>query len=100
MDRQAVKQAERLLVSAAAQGHFVARGLCHANGWGAYQRDANKAVGCYVVAAEAADGQTGKREAKCRLGTYYLGAVKDVAAHRRRGMRLLEEAAREGEPEA
>jgi len=100
MSRHDMRQAERLLVSAAVQGHFVARGLCHTNGWGAYQQDSKKAVGCFVVAAEAADGQAGKPEAKCRLGAYYLGAVKDVMTCRRRGVKLLEEAAGEGEPEA
>jgi len=100
MCKRDFEEAERVLVTAARQGHFVARGLCHREGWGGYRRDEDKALSCFKAAAKAEHSQAGRREGKCRLAMFHLGAITNVAASRERGLLLLLEAAKEGEPEA
>mmetsp|Transcript_13413 Transcript_13413/g.23584 ORF Transcript_13413/g.23584 Transcript_13413/m.23584 type:complete len:1058 (+) Transcript_13413:190-3363(+) len=97
MSKRDLKQAQDFMVAAAQQGHFVARGMCHREGWGSWRRDDTMAMSCFSAAAQ---GQVGRCQALCRMAMNYVSSMKDVAVLRRRGLELLREAANGGEPEA
>jgi len=95
MEESDMKQAKESCIGAAKRGHFLARGMCHKQGWGVFGKNHEKALDDFAAAAEA-----GRREGKCKLGVNLINAVSNAMVNRDRGLKLLFEAADEGELEA